>query len=98
MLTVCCMHLQRAIDLGFVCSVCLSIFCEVCLEHPETCSLSALPAWASAIHTIRAPLNACACLQNLPVCSTCGTEMKAGRGSATKRKAAAAVGEGVAAT
>ena len=36
-------------------------------------------------------------MQNLPVCSTCGTEFKAGRGSAAKRKAAAAVGEGVSA-
>ncbi len=43
-------------------------------------------------------MSAGACMQNLPVCSTCGTEMKAGRGSATKRKAAAAVGNGAATT
>lgn len=29
------MHLQRAIDLGFVCSVCLSIFCQVCPCNPS---------------------------------------------------------------
>ena len=26
--------MQRAIDMGFVCSVCLSIFCEVSNHHP----------------------------------------------------------------
>ncbi len=48
MLTPIYMHLQRAIDLGFVCSVCLSIFCEVCFY---TCRAVLVPL--VILHAIR---------------------------------------------
>lgn len=75
--------LQKPVDLGYVCSVCLSIFCEVwahasvvvlapSLQSVEDSKIFCLIIWSRVTDDELVPM-----LQDVSGCATCGTSFNA---------------------